>query len=223
MIITEPRYLTTPSGRFLRTFADALVAAGRPAVWLRPKLTVAWRERDGSVNRVYLHRWHVGIEGAPRITRIAVNHFWFKPSRRTLLLLDFHPAERPWKRDDLHLELTVLDRELAAFGSWLPAWIAGRVNPALAIPEPPLLCRNWHKDWQTTDYAWTATAWDANRAWSQQEEAKNAERRARRQAWLAREAAGATGTTSATAGTVPTAATPADTSATATTSAREAV
>lgn len=198
MIITEPRYLTTPSGRFLRTFADALDAAGRPAVWLRPKQTVAWREADGTVNHVYLHRWFgKTVEGAPRITRIAVNHFWFKPSRRTLLLLDFHPAERPDKRDDLHLELTVLDRELAALGAWLPAWIAGRVNPVLAIPEPPLRCRNWHKDWQTTDYAWTATAWDANRAWRAAEEAKEAARRARRQAFLAGRATAPTSATAA--------------------------
>lgn len=199
----ESRRLTTPSGRFLRTFAEALVAEGRPSIWLRPKQTVAWREADGTVNHVYLHRWHAGVEGAPRITRIAVNHFRFRPSRRTLLLLDFHPAERPDTRDDLHLELTVLDRELAAFGPWLPRWIVGRVEPALAIPEPPLSCRNWHRDWQTTDYAWTETAWEANRAWRAAEEAKEAARRARRRAFLAARGgapiapAGSAGTTSA--------------------------
>jgi len=195
----ESRRLTTPSGRFLRTLDEGLAALRRPSLWIRPKQTVAWRESDGTLNHVYLRRWHVGIDGAPRITRIAVNHFRFDPSRRTLRVLSFHPSERPAWREDLHFELTVLDRELAAFGPWLPHWIAGRVDPARAIPEPPLPCRNWHKDWRTTDYAWTATAWDASRAWRAAEEAKEQARRVRRAAFLA----GRSGTTSTTPTTAP--------------------
>jgi len=199
---TTSQRVTTPSARFLHAYADTLTATGRRALWIRPKKTVAWREADGSLNYAYLLRWFgERAQDTPQITRVMINHYAFTPSRRTLLLLGYDMAERPVRREDLHLELTLLDRELAAFATWLPLWLAGRIDPSRAIPEPPHACHNWREDWRTTDYAWSAAAWEANRAWRAREEAREAASKARREAARAGIAGHATSPDSAEVGT----------------------
>lgn len=185
-----PRYTgfastTTPAARFLEEFARALERAGRRALWIRPKRTVAWREGD-TLNHALLVRWNGEDPDAPRITRISVNYYAFGASARTRLLLGFDLPDHPGHREGLRLELTVLDRELVAFAEWLVRWIVGRVNPEIPIPPPPVECHNWHRDWLTTDYAWSAAAWEAQRAWRAQEEEARARREANRRALRAK-------------------------------------
>ncbi len=173
----------TTDGAARRARHDFLVALenalDRPAVRLRRKHTVAWRE-DDTLDHVYVYAWHGRDQAAPRISRIAVNHYRFTASRRTLTLLGVRASDRPARREELHLEMTVLDTELAEFARWLPLWVAGRIEQTATIPEPPHACHVWHQGWETADYAWSVAAWEANRAWREEQDAAKAARLAHR-------------------------------------------
>jgi len=168
-----------PRVRFLEDLVLALDRPGRPARWTKPKRTVAWREGD-TLNHVVLVPWNGDRPEAPLITRISANYYSYQPTARTLARLGFALTDRPVWHPRLILELTVLDQQLVTFGRWLPRWIAGRLDPAVPIPPPPVECHNWHRDWLTTDYAWSAAAWDAQMAMRKKEEEARARREARR-------------------------------------------
>jgi hypothetical protein len=168
---------------FLDRFA---VAQGVPVVRPGRRNLVAWRTRD-EIHHLQLVRlaWPSAADrAAPRLTRIAVDHFEFRPSGELLRRLGAHddgcvgdvdpgeavPAasspgtcaggDRP-----LHLEWTVLGDELLAFADWLPVWIRGRLDPRLPISLPPVPSNVYGAGLRRTVYAWTAPAWEANAAW----------------------------------------------------------
>ena len=178
--ITKRRRASSPRAAFLERFAEAL---GRPHVLLRNKQMVCWRG-GGTLDHVFVYPWFRDEE-APRLTRIAVNHYTLFPSRRTLALLGFGGRERPPFRRELQLEFTVRDEELAAFAPWLALCIAGRLDVTRPVPAPPYDSGLSGEHMRTHRYAWTVAAWDACQAWHAKEKAKEAARLARRQAFLA--------------------------------------
>lgn len=195
--VTKRRRPMPPRAAFLTRFAEAL---GRPHVLLRPKQTVCWRDGE-TLDHVYVYPW-IHDEEAPRLTRIAVNHYTLFPSRRTLALLGFGGRERPPFRAEMQLEFTVRDEELAAFAPWLARCLAGRLDAAKPIPAPPFDSGLTGADMRRHRYAWTIAAWDECRAWHAKEKAREESRLARRQAFLAARGgapiapAGSAGTTS---------------------------
>ena len=168
---TSPRR-PAPRERFLTAFEAAL---GQPAVRLGPRRIVAWRTGT-YLDHVRVYRWPGEPSAAP-ITRIAVNHYGFVASPRTLARLGFEGDDRPRRREKLHPELTVLDSELESFAAWLPRWIAARMDESVPLPEPPHACHVWHRPWETADYAWSTAAWEVDRAWREKQEAARNRRR----------------------------------------------
>lgn len=195
--VTKRRRVVPPRAAFLTCFAEAL---GWPHVLLRNKQMVCWRG-GGTLDHVFVYPWFRDEE-APRLTRIAVNHYTLFPSRRTLALLGFGGRERPPFRPELQLEFTVRDEELAAFAPWLALCLAGRLDASKPVPAPPADSGLTGDDMRTHRYAWTVAAWDECQAWHAKEKASEESRRARRQAFLAARGgapsapAGSAGTTS---------------------------
>jgi hypothetical protein len=146
-------------------FLDALAAAlGSPAVVLRPKYLVAWR--DGKwLNHLELVRWSCPdalSPDAPYVTRLSMNYYYFGPSKALLRKLGFPPQARPSRREELRLEWSVLDEQMLEFAAWIPLWMRGRLDPSAAIPLPPHPSHVFGEGLRTTMYGWTATAWSAN-------------------------------------------------------------
>jgi hypothetical protein len=150
-------------------FLDAFVVSVKGgAVIAAQKHVVAWR-RGNALNHLELlnFSWPSARSlDAPRITRISVNKHVFIPPTTILRNLGFD-KQRPLPRgsEGLHLEWTILGNELLAFADWLPVWVEGRLDPNSPIPLPPHPSHVFGKGLRTTDYAWTATAWDTYGRW----------------------------------------------------------
>jgi hypothetical protein len=218
--VTSKRKSRNPRVTFLEEVAAGLPY---PHVLLRNKHTLFWRE-GAWLNHVYVYSWYGDTEGAPRITRIAMNHYAMTCSQRTRWLLGLAPSSCPAMREELRLEFTVLDLQLAVFARWLPAVIAGRIDRTRAIPAPPVDSGLSGEVLRTERYAWTRRAWDASQAWHAAQKAKEEAQRARRRAFLAGSVSDTTpGTAPSNAVTAPAATTTAGASMNAVSGASEAV
>jgi hypothetical protein len=176
-------YLTVPASRvplcrFLDALAVAIEESGRRALWIPRQYAVLFREGD-TLNSVRPIPWDADSQEAPRLTRIAVNQSEIEVSRRDRILLGFAPEARPGHDERLDLEFTVLTGELEAIARWLPAWIAGRVDPGVTIPPPLVPCAPWEFDWRTTNYVWSTAAWNAQTDWEEKDKAARVQREAR--------------------------------------------
>jgi len=180
------RYLTLPasadsSSRFLDALARALEESGRRAIWVQRKYVVLFREGD-TLNRVRPFPWGSESPDAPQLTRIAINQSDIEISRRARILLGFAPESRPGHDERFDLEFTVLTEELEAIARWLPSWIAGRVDPEVPLPAPPVPCDPWEFDWRSTNYVWSTAAWNAQTAWEERVKAARLQRTPGKQA-----------------------------------------
>lgn len=130
---------------------------------LRREHILAWRLGD-HIDHVRLLSWlrpDRQRRGAPRITRVSVNHLTFEPSQAVLRRLWFRPRARPSRTPGLHVEWTALDAELVQLARWLPTFLRGQLDPAAPIPLPPVPSHVFGTSLRETVYAWTATAWAA--------------------------------------------------------------
>lgn len=139
------------------------LAEGAPTL-LRSKAILAWRLGD-HLDHVRLLSWlrpDRERRGTSWITRISVNHLTFEPSQAVLRRLWFRPRSRPARTPGLHVEWTALDAELVQLARWLPAFLRGQLDPSAPIPLPPVPSHVFGEGLRTTEYAWTAAAWEAS-------------------------------------------------------------